>query len=326
VAHVLVTNDAAAHRRRLPRLLPEAAVVLLVVALLPLSDIRLSGWTSFVPMMIALVACFDILCVVFLVRQFRDTGDRRALALSWAYVSSLVIVLGWAGSFPGVFGSEAPLAATPSTTPWLWVVWHTMFPCLLAVACLPWPQRWTSPVNWDRRRRLAWSTSAIAAGTGVVFVAAVVALSDRLPVLIEGLDTGRMTELVGPVMLPLVVAATAVTMLGARRFDGPERWTGLAAVVALGDVVLTLVSIYRFSLGWYAGRTLTVVSAAVVAIAMLAGFARVKQRLAEEGERLRAALERSDSLERLQDTLLDHMPAGVLMQHRSGEVVATNPA
>jgi PAS domain S-box-containing protein len=60
--------------------------------------------------------------------------------------------------------------------------------------------------------------------------------------------------------------------------------------------------------------------------ALLTEFHGIRQRLAVEGERLRGALERTNELERLQDTLLWHMADGVLMWDRDGEVVASNPA
>ena len=57
---------------------------------------------------------------------------------------------------------------------------------------------------------------------------------------------------------------------------GPERWSSVAILVCLCDLCLTYSSHYRYSLGWYTGRTLTVTAAAVVLIAMLASFRRLK--------------------------------------------------
>ena len=304
-------------------LLAVAAVVLLV---LPVADTPLAAQPSFVPVMLAVVCCFDVLSVALLVGQFRDTGAPRALALSWAYLFSLVTVLGWAAAFPGVFGTPAPLGRVASTAPWLWVVWHTAFPVLLAVALAPWPARAERCLEPERRRALAWATLGASAGAAGLLVAAVVAYADRLPVVIHGTNTTEMTRIAGPAMLPVVVLATVVTGLGGWRRGGPERWAALAAAASLGDVVLTLFSYYRYSLGWYAGRTLTIVSAGVILVALLGEFNLVKRRLAREGERLRMLLDRTDALERLQRTLLTHMSDGVVMQAASGEIVASNPA
>lgn len=302
-------------------------VVMLAVSLvLPFAGIRLGAQASFVPAVLALVGCLDMFSVVLLVREFRDTGEPRSLVLSLAYVFSLVVLGGYAAAFPHVLGSHPPLGRNPSTAPWLWATWHTGFPVLLGVALGPWPRRWTAGVKARRRRRVAWVSVGGCAVTGVAIVAGLVAFDAHLPVLIHGVDTTAMTRVVAPVMLPLVIAGTVLVLAGVRRSAGVERWAALAATAALGDVVLTLLSLFRYSLGWYSGRTLTVVSSAVVLVAFLREFNAVKRRLAQEGERLRDVLACTDELERRQRSLLHHMADGVLMFGADGRVVASNPA
>lgn len=122
--------------------------------------------------------------------------------------------------------------------------------------------------------------------------------------------------------MPALIAHVA-RVRGSR---GSERWAALAATTALGDVILTLVSDFRSSFDWYAGSTLTIVSSAVVLVAMLAELSTVKRRLAEDGQRLRELLTRTHDLERLQHTLLNHMADGVMMEAGDGRVVASNRA
>ena len=293
---------------------------------LPFSGIRLGAQPSFVPAVLALVGCLDLFSVVLLVREFRDTGEPRSLVLSLAYVFSLVVLAGYAAAFPHVLGAHPPLGANPSTAPWLWATWHTGFPVLLGVALGPWPRCWSGGVDVERRRGVVWLSVGGCATTGVAIVVGLVALDAHLPILIHGLDTTAMTRVLAPVMLPLVIAGTVLALAGARRSAGVERWAALAATAALGDVVLTLFSLFRYSLGWYSGRTLTVVSSAVVLVAFLREFNAVKRRLAQEGERLRDVLACTDELERRQRSLLDHMADGVLMFAADGRVVASNPA
>jgi diguanylate cyclase (GGDEF)-like protein len=56
----------------------------------------------------------------------------------------------------------------------------------------------------------------------------------------------------------------------------------VAIVVCLCDLTLTFSSRSRYSVGWYVGRTLTLVAAGVVLIAMLASFRRLKARAEHE--------------------------------------------
>jgi hypothetical protein len=82
-------------------------------AVFPVESVQLRGQPSFVPAMLALVGCFDLLSALFLLRQFLDTGDRVALRLSWAYVFSLVVLAGYGASFPGVLGAKPPPCSEP---------------------------------------------------------------------------------------------------------------------------------------------------------------------------------------------------------------------
>jgi PAS domain S-box-containing protein len=307
-------------------LLPQLAVVVLVVLLQPVARLQLGGSASFAPAMVALIGGLELLCAALLLRQFLDFGDRRLLVLSSAYVFPLVVLGGYGAAFPRVLGTEPPLGANPSTAPWLWAVWHTAFPVLIGLALAPWPAAVRPVVAAARRRRSAVLVTGggLAAGAGAV--AFVVGLDKHFPVLIHGTDISPMTRIVGPVMIPIVLAGSAVAVLGAWRSRGPERWAALAATAAVGDVVLTLTCTHRFTVGWYTGRSLSIASSAVVLVALLAEAAGVKRRLTAESERLRALLTRTDALERLQRTLLEHMADGVVMRHRSGQVVASNPS
>jgi PAS domain S-box-containing protein len=307
-------------------LVPALALWALVIVLKPVLNTRLAEQPAFIPVVVALVCCFNVLSAVLLVGQFRHTGEPRALALACAYVFSLVIMVGWAATFPGVLDSPAPLGTVPSTTPWLWAVWHTGFPVLLAGALVPWRRTWEKPVGAGGRRVVAWTMVAAMVAASAVAVAGVVLLARHLPVLIEGTDIRPLTRVAGPIMLPIVFLAAVLTIVGSWRRTGLERWAGLGAAASLADVVLTLSAASRFSVGWYAGRTLTVVSAAVVLVALLGEFSRIRHRLAMEGDRLRAALDSTERLERLQHTLLGHMADGVLMHDRAGELVAINAA
>ncbi|HEX8497847.1 MAG TPA: hypothetical protein VF661_11695, partial [Actinomycetales bacterium] len=64
---------------RRPLVAVAAAAVLVTLALLPVSHSQLGASVSFVPAMVAVVTCLDVLSVCLLVADFRDRGDRRLL-------------------------------------------------------------------------------------------------------------------------------------------------------------------------------------------------------------------------------------------------------
>ena len=301
-------------------------VVVVVVCVLPFSRIDLGGRSTFVPAIFPLVCGLDLLCAALLVRQFRDSGDVRVILVASAYVFSLVVLGGCAAAFPGVGSEGGFLGAWPSTAPWLWVAWHTGFPVLLAAGVAPWPDRWNRFVSASARRRTMWATIVASAGVGILVVVAAASGRGWLPVVVDGIDTSALTRVTGPVLLPVVLCASVVTALGAIKLSGPMRWAALASAATLGDVVLTLYSLHKYSLGWYVGRGLTIVACAVVLVAILAEFGRLKQRGEREAARLRLTLARAEELQAVQSTLLNHMTDGVLLQGADGRVVAMNPA
>ncbi len=253
------------------------AAVVATVVVSRVGSRQLGPTVTFLPAVLTVVACFDVLSVYLLVGEYRDTGHLRTLAMASAYLWSLVVMGGYALAFPGVVSTAAPLGVTPSVAPWLYVCWHAGFPVLLGAAWAPWPRRAGDAVTPVARRALVSRITGVAtvllAGG---LVAAIVLSIHHLPVLIHGRDTSRMAQLTAPVTLPLVALAVAACFVGTRRRSGPETWTAVTVLVCLCDLVMTYSTHQRFSLGWYSGRALTVMSAGVVLFAMLSGFRRLK--------------------------------------------------
>jgi diguanylate cyclase (GGDEF)-like protein len=106
--------------------------------------------------------------------------------------------------------------------------------------------------------------------------------SRLLPAIIHGTSTVRMSELTGPPSIVLAVASAVAVAHGMRRRPGPERWLTVTVWVCCADLVLTFASLYRYSLGWYVGRVLTVLTASLVFLAMLGELVRLQRQLLVE--------------------------------------------
>jgi diguanylate cyclase (GGDEF)-like protein len=241
-----------------------AFAALVTAILFPVSHHQFAASSSFIPALLSAFLCFDVMSIFLLVGGYLDNGDLRLLAMAWAYIWSVVVMTGYALAFPGVL-NHSPLASTPSVAPWLYIGWHAGFPILLGVAWAPWP-RWVHVTTAPLRRR------RVSAG----LVTVVVRFARDLPVLIHGLDTTEMTRVTAPFVLPLVVVALVVSYLGLRERTGPERWSTATILVCLCDLLLTYHSHYRFSLGWYVGRSLAALASGLFLVAMLAQFSRLR--------------------------------------------------
>lgn len=272
-----MTSPPAPVTRR-PRLVAAAACVLATAMALPFSHHQLDASTTFVTAMLVVVACFEFTAVYLLIGDYRAHGDPRLLAMSCAFAWSLTVMGGYALAFPGAVTVHPLLAVTPSVAPYLYLAWHCGFPAILSAAWAPWPKRWIAPTPQHRRRAVSSVTLAATLVIAALLVTGVVAFARRLPVLIKGVDTHRMTTLTAPIAMPLVLAALLVALRGTRNRSGPERWSSIVILVCLCDLTLTYYSRSRFSLGWYCGRTLTLVSAAVVTVVMLDSLRKMKTR------------------------------------------------
>lgn len=262
-----------AKAQRSPLIVSTIAIVVTLVGL-PVGSHQLGATTSFVPAILATVACFDIMSVWLLAGEYHDTGDRRLLGMALAYLWSLLLMGGYALAFPGVVSHHPPLAVTASVAPYLYLGWHVGFPVLLGAAWGPWG--WLDRIDSRGRRARLLAAVAAMSAAALATVACCVLDARRMPVLISGLDTSAMARLTAPVALPLVLISLLACARAVRGRAGPERWSAVAILVCLCDLCLTYSSHYRYSLGWYTGRTLTVTAAAVVLIAMLASFRRLK--------------------------------------------------
>lgn len=296
-----------------------AGVVVAVVALaLPAGSIRLGVSDSFAPAMLTGIACVDVVSLWLLSAEFQDRGDRRILAMAAAYLWSLILMAGYAAAFPGGISSEPPLAVTPSVAPWMYVFWHGGFPALLGLAWAPWPGRLGPTAPAGRRRSSMMAVFGAVGGAAVVTVALLVAAARSLPVLIHGHDTTAMTRVTAPFVIPVVCAAVLATTRALRERSGPERWVFVATVACLGDLVLTYSAGYRYALGWYVGRSLTILAAAVVLVSMMAGFRRLKA-----DAEFRAAHDQLTGLENRRSALgrLEGLVAEAAAGHGSGFAV-----
>jgi diguanylate cyclase (GGDEF)-like protein len=254
---------------------PQTAAVFIVLAsaaILPVAAHDLGPTTSFVPAMLAVVACFDLMSAYLLVTDFIDTGDVRMLWMASAYIWSMVLMSGYAFAFPGVFATVAPFGAVHSTAPWLYVGWHVGFPVMLAIAWAPWPARFQLIAPAVGRRVTAWRIGGSVALLAAVVVTLCVRFAKEMPVLIVGSNTTLMTKLTAPIALPLVTVSLVVAWRGLRNRPGPERWATTAIVICFCDLLLTYFSETRYSFGWYCGRALTMAGAGVVLFAMFRSF------------------------------------------------------
>jgi hypothetical protein len=245
-----------------------AVVPLFVLAIFTSADQPLGFVPAFLPSTLAVAWICDALTVFLLLAQFRSGGSWRLLALASAYLWSATVLPLYAMVFPGLFSPSGLLGATPSSTPWLWMVWHVGFPLLIGLALAPWPYRLRLPMAALPRFRLVGAgTSIVAVSVAVTALAwLVTARATAIPVIITVSDYSAMAERFGTTIIGANLLAVAVSAAGvvARSGKGLEAWAFVAVCATCGDTVLTLLARSRYTVGWYGARALTLIAALVV--------------------------------------------------------------
>ena len=237
----------------------------------PLSTVPLPRIDAFLPMYVAAMFVCDSITALLLFAQFAILRSHALLAISSGYLFSALILIPWILTFPGVFAPGGLLGAGLQSTGWLYILWHAGFPLfVMAYALLknvdPSKRRWTGA-----RSAAILSSAAVAVAAVCAATLLVTAGEARLPILL--LDpVSRADSLLqyvtGCTLLVNVVAAFSV--LWVRRGSVLDLWLMVVLCDYLLEIAQILIpSVYRYSLGWYAGRIFGLISASLVLFVLL---------------------------------------------------------
>jgi diguanylate cyclase (GGDEF)-like protein len=124
------------------------------------------------------------------------------------------------------------------------------------------------------RGRMALGAAASVAVAVGLLTAALVALDDALPRVTDDGSLSSLGLIAGPLVLALDLLALVVVARRGRRSELERRLLVVVACVLAGTA-LTLGSLGRFTVGWYASMTLELVASLVVLVTLLAGLGRL---------------------------------------------------
>jgi diguanylate cyclase (GGDEF)-like protein len=257
------------------------AALLLVVATLVIlrhSGAALPVVAPFIPIYATTVILVEGLTAFFLAIQFRAMRQAFFGGLAGAYGFVMVTAICQLLIFPGVFSTTGLLGAGPQSAVWLWVFWHAGFPVTVMLALL-------TRLGWGSRFEAAMpriGTVLIVLGPAAALAAAYLSIhaGRLLPELIAQNTYSQLREsFAAKLVVVALLSAILLSVLVTRLRDLLSLWVTIALLASLGDTVLVLAGGARYSLGWYGGRLLSVVSSSVVLCALIAEFSRAYQNL-----------------------------------------------
>ena len=255
-------------------------LVVACAAVAPFARIPLPRLDGFIPSVVAVVFVTDLITAVLLFAYISIDYSRRLFVLATGYLFTALIVLPHVLTFPGAFSPSGLLGAGPQSAPWFYMFWHCGFPmALLLYALLKDDKGAKRTVQAPMMSAITGSAAfALTLVCGLTWLAT--GGAELLPTLF--------VDIVHPVpiiyYLDIFDIVTCVVALAALFFRRPtllDQWLMLVIVAWILEAVLIgLLNPGRFTVGYYAGRTLSLVTSTAVLAVLLAQTTMLYSRLA----------------------------------------------
>ena len=283
----ILSSAISGGHHRLAAFTLSAGIGAVAVVAMPFGQVALPANPSFLPAFGAMTLVCDLLTGCLLLSQARLAKDRAPLRLGMAYLFSALTLIPHMLAFPGVFAATPVIGGSASAV-WLWCAWHGGFALLVLRFLLGRPKRLRAG---DIRLGL------LGLAVAVSVLACVMTLGlPWLPTILVGSSYGRLNTLgIGPAILGASILAMVLVVAKQRFRDPLSLWLSVSLLAATVDVALTLFGGGRFTLGWYAARSLNLVTGITVLIALLSELVGQAGRVAEVNGQLEQLL-RTDVL------------------------------
>jgi signal transduction histidine kinase len=275
---LLATLPPTRGQRRLAIAIVVALLVAFVI-MVPFAKIELPPVNAFIPTLETALLINDLLTSALLFAQFSIARQRALLVLASGYLFSALIIVPHALTFPGAYAPAGLLGAGPQSSAWLYIFWHAALP-LAVIIYASWKDGdYTSSARESPRAEIAMSIGAvIALVCGLAWLAT--AGETLLPRLLP--DATHVT-LWGQYLTGSLVAlgAVALVLLWPRSRSSLDLWLMVMICALLPEVAITaFLTAPRFSLGYYAARMFSLITASVVLVVLLAQTTALYARLA----------------------------------------------
>jgi signal transduction histidine kinase len=254
--------------------------------LLPFAGSPAPRVNSFIPTLTAiLVVNYGITAALFFI-QFSIARSSALLALASGYLFTALMVIPYAVSFPDAFREGALFGNGLQNTAWLYVLWHVGLPvAVLFYALAKDAVRGSYMLQVSVRSAIGWTAVSV---IGLVCALTWVATAGGrfLPQLYSDRQLILTAQLVFFTVVFLSVAALAV--LWSRHSSMLDQW--LMVVLCAWILELTMIGLLlapRFSLGFYAIRVFSLITATVVLVVLISETARLYLRLAQSNMMLK---------------------------------------
>ena len=243
-------------------------------------DVRLGQVHAFIPMIDATTALIDLITATLLYVQATVFRSRALNVLASGYVFTALILIPHALTFPGAFAPHGLLGAGVSTTAWLYIFWRASVPIAVIL--------YVTFYRADASAQPGTERPAVGIGVGLVAtVALVLALTllataghDLLPSLYLNRSEANYSNIMGAGLILIVLFIAAAVMLLRQRRSVLDLWLLVVLAAWLVQTLILTTLRGRFTISWYAGVIVVLLSHLFLMIALIAESSRLYARLA----------------------------------------------
>lgn len=255
-------------------------IIIICIITIPVATTPLVEVKAFLPMFASFVMLTEFLTAYHLMVQFTITRQFFLIPLAGAYAFVAVMVIIQLLTFPGIFAQEGILGGNNQSALWMWVFWHGAYAGLICISLVF--QRLSIDKTVSRHEGFGMFLLAPALA---VLLALVALESNSLPILIvKGSYQALSHSIAGFFVWGISFTAVLLAIDSVRHRKAVGIFILIAVLASLADVTLTLIANYRYSLGWYVSRILSIVSSLSVLIGLLLQVTRLYQNLAIANE------------------------------------------
>jgi signal transduction histidine kinase len=279
----LVLSNLPPSRRQQKLALSVALVIVLAASAISATgeqQVKLAAIDALVPLYGMAMFVSDSITAVLLFSQFSIVRSRALLVISSGYVWTALVVIPWLLSFPGVFAPRGLFGGSSSEiTVWLYTLWHAGFPIFVIAYVL---LKDAQPAV-----RLRGFSAGSAILSCIVVTAAVISAATYLLIAFQAHLPSFMTDAVNfsglwyyTATIIALLSIVAIALLWIQRKSLLDLWLMVVMLVFLTEVLISSFPVSaRFSLGWYAGRTCSLLSGSLILFVLLYEITIVYARL-----------------------------------------------
>jgi diguanylate cyclase (GGDEF)-like protein len=287
-----IMSLTANRRHRIAAYTVAAFIAAVAVGVLPAARTPAPAVPAFLPMFAVAAFATEGLTAYLLWTQFVISRHAFLAVLAGAYGYTAIAVMMHLLVFPGVFAPAGLLGTGVQGAVWIWAFWHCGTPLFVAAA-LAVQQRHPAPLPAPRTARIG----ALLTGTPIALALLLGYLAIRhqgwLPPLMDAQTGQRLPHGPRGIGIALVCAGALLYLVIRTRLRGVlELWLGVALLAGLADVVVSIVSNGRFSVGWYVSRVESVFASSTVLGVLIWEISHLYRELHAANARLSAVAER----------------------------------